>query len=66
MTPLDKPLRRELTIDGQAYTLAIDPNGLKLTLRGHRNGVELSWKDIANGDAAMASALNASASHGDG
>lgn len=30
MTPLDKPLRRELQIGEQAYTLIIDPQGLKL------------------------------------
>jgi hypothetical protein len=30
MTPLDKPLKRELEVDGQAYTLTIDPDGLKL------------------------------------
>jgi hypothetical protein len=60
MTPLDKPLRREVTIDGDAYTLVLDPVGLKLMLRGHRKGAELRWKDIVNGDAAIASALNAS------
>jgi hypothetical protein len=60
MTPLDKPLRREVTIDGKAYTLVLDSTGLKLTPRGHRNGVELFWKDLANGDAAIATALNAS------
>lgn len=61
MTPLDKPLRREVTIDDKAYTLVLDSMGLKLTPRGHRNGVELFWKDIVNGDAAIATALNASA-----
>lgn len=61
MTPLDKPLRREVTIDDKAYTLVLDSTGLKLTPRGHRNGVELFWKDIVNGDAAIATALNASA-----
>jgi len=62
MTPLDKPLRREVTIDGNAYTLVLDAMGLKLAPRGHRNGVELHWKDIANGDAAIATALGAGAS----
>ncbi len=60
MTRLDKPLRRELDIDGQPHTLTIDPIGLKLTGKGRRNGIELTWKDIANGDAAIAAALNAS------
>ena len=40
MTPLDKPLRRELMLGDQAYTLTIDPTGLKLVEKGRRNGVE--------------------------
>lgn len=60
MTPLDKPLRRELMIDQAAYTLVLDTEGLKLTEKGHRRGVELRWKDLVSGDAALASALKAS------
>jgi len=60
MTPLDKPLRRELAIDGRAYTLTIDSDGLKLTEKGHRKGVALRWQSLVNGDAALAAALQAS------
>jgi hypothetical protein len=60
MTPLDKPLKREIEVDGVAYTLTLDPQGLKLTEKGHRRGVELSWKDLVSGDAALATALQAS------
>ena len=60
MTRLDKPLRRELDIGGKAYTLAIDPDGLKLTQKGKRKGLELRWTDLVNGDAALAAALQAS------
>lgn len=60
MTPLDKPLRRELTIGEQAYTLTIDPDGLKLVEKGRRNGLELKWADLVSGDAALAAALQAS------
>ena len=60
MTPLDRPLRRELQIAGRRYTLTIDPNGLKLTEKGRRRGVTLSWKDLLSGDAALAAALQAS------
>jgi hypothetical protein len=59
MTPLDKPLRRELEIEGRLYTLAIDPHGLKLTEKGHRKGIDLAWRDLVNGDAALATALQA-------
>jgi hypothetical protein len=59
-TRLEKPLKRELTIDEEAFVLTIDPNGLKLTRKGRRKGQELSWKAIVSGDAALASALTAS------
>lgn len=60
MTPLDKPLRRELDIEGRAYTLTIDPDGLKLVEKGRRKGIAMQWRDLVNGDAALASALQAS------
>jgi hypothetical protein len=60
MTRLDKPLKRELEIDGQTYVLTIDPHGLKLTVKGRRKGHELAWKDLVSGEAALATALNAS------
>ena len=60
MTKLDKPLRRELTVGDQAYTLTIDPEGLKLVEKGHRKGIELNWKDLLSGDEALAAALQAS------
>ncbi len=60
MTPLDKPLRRELEIDGQPYTLTVDPEGLKLVEKGRRKGITLRWQDLVSGDAALATALQAS------
>jgi hypothetical protein len=59
-TKLEKPLRRELLINGEPYVLTITPDGLKLTKKGHRKGQELSWKDIVGGEAALAAALSAS------
>ena len=59
MTKLDKPLRREVDIGDKAYTLTIDPAGLRLVEKGRRRGLELRWEDLANGDAAIAAALNA-------
>jgi len=60
MTPLDKPLRREVQVGDKTYTVVIDPDGLKFTEKGKRKGVELSWRDLASGDAALAAALQAS------
>lgn len=62
MTPLDKPLRREVMINDLAYTLTIAPDGLKLVVKGKRNGLELAWSDLVSGDAALATALQASLS----
>ena len=59
-TRLDGPLKREITIDGTDYTLIITPVGMTLTLKGRRKGFDLEWKDLVSGDAAMATALNAS------
>ncbi|HZH42693.1 MAG TPA: hypothetical protein VEY50_01215 [Lysobacter sp.] len=59
-TKLEKPIRREITVNDRAYTLTIEPDGLKLVEKGHRKGVQLRWQDLVNGDAALAAALNAS------
>jgi len=41
MTKLDRPLKRELNVDRDAYVVTIDPAGFKLTKKGpaqgHRN-----------------------------
>lgn len=60
VTKLDKTLKRELSIKGRAYILTLDDTGLKLTLKGHRKGQELEWDAFVTGDAALATALNAS------
>ena len=59
-TKLEKPLKRELDIDGKPYTLVIAPDGLKLTVKGNRKGIDVAWKDLVSGQTALAAALNAS------
>jgi hypothetical protein len=63
-TKLEKPLKREVMIGEQAYMLTISPEGLKLVVKGKRNGMELAWKALVSGDAALATALNASLGDG--
>jgi hypothetical protein len=60
MTKLEKPLRREVDINGEAHVLVISPEGLKLTVKGKRRGQEISWVDLVRGDAALAASLSAS------
>lgn len=62
-TVLDKELKRRITVHGADYTVAIDPEGLRLVGKGKRTPeVDLRWRDLLSGDAAMAVALNASLS----
>lgn len=51
-TKLDKALRREVEIGDKAYTLVIDPQGFKITEKGHRRGHEMSWNDVLGGTGA--------------
>ena len=55
MTKLEKPLKRELAIGEQSYVLTIAPEGLKLTLKGHRKGREIAWRDLVDGAGAAES-----------
>ena len=59
-TKMDKSLKRELEIEGKPYMLTISPEGLKLVPKGKRNGLELAWQALVSGEAALATALNAS------
>lgn len=59
-TKLDKALKRELDINGEAWMLTIMPEGLKLVPKGKRNGHEIAWKDIVSGSVGLTGALSAS------
>ena len=59
-TKLDGQLKREISIGSQAYTLTISPAGFTLALKGRRKGLEIKWADLVSGEAALATALNAS------
>jgi hypothetical protein len=59
-TRLEGPLKRELEIAGTLYTLTITPEGMTLVVKGKRKGFALEWPALVSGEAAMATALNAS------
>ena len=48
-TKLDKTIKREIELDGQLYTVAISPDGVKLTQKGFRKGREITWRDLWRG-----------------
>ena len=52
-TKLDKSIKRELEHQGKLYTITLAPEGVKVVEKGKRNGKELSWASIINGDAAL-------------
>jgi hypothetical protein len=60
MTPLEKTLKRALRVDGHDYVVTLTPDALKITEKGHRLGLELSWADLISGESALAIALQAS------
>jgi hypothetical protein len=60
MTPLDKTLKRALSIKGVDYVVTLSPETLKLTRKGRRLGMELKWADLTSGETALAVALHAS------
>jgi hypothetical protein len=59
-TKLDKALKREIMVRGDPYVVTITPDGLSLVPKGKRKGYQLSWEAFVSGDAALATALNAS------
>jgi hypothetical protein len=52
-TKLEKALKREVTVDGRAYTVTIAPEGIKVVEKGKRKGHEMSWQSIVSGDAKL-------------
>lgn len=57
---LEKTIKRELDLDGRAYTVSIGPEGVKVVEKGKRKGREISWKAIISGDAELAEQLKTS------
>jgi hypothetical protein len=61
-TKLEGELKREIAIGETAYTITLSPEGFTLVLKGRRNGLSIAWTDLVSGEAALATALNASLS----
>ena len=59
-TKLDKPLKREIEVDGVLYTATISPDGVRVVEKGKRKGQELTWRAIVAGDATLAQDLRIS------
>jgi len=59
-TKLEKPLKREIEIGGQAFIVTLAPDTLSLVGKGRRKGLEIRWDEMVSGEAALAAALQAS------
>jgi hypothetical protein len=59
-TKLEKPLKREIEIGGQAFIVTLTPQALALVGKGRRKGMEIRWDEMVSGEAALARALQAS------
>jgi hypothetical protein len=57
VTPLQRPLRREVQVDGKPYVVTLTAEGLRIVPKGHRKGVEVSWQDILSGGATLQAQL---------
>jgi hypothetical protein len=45
-TLLQKPLSRELLLGDDVFKVVISLEGVRLTLKGHRKGIEITWDNI--------------------
>jgi hypothetical protein len=45
-TKLTSPLRREIEIDGEPFTVLLTPEGIRLTRKRFRGGRSLSWRGL--------------------
>lgn len=48
-TKLDKTIKREIAINGEAYTITITPAGVKVTRKGFRLGLDYTWVQLSDG-----------------
>jgi len=46
---LTTPLRREIEIDGEPFTVVVSADGIRLTRKRFRSGRALSWRTLWDG-----------------
>ncbi len=59
-TKLDSPIKRELKLGKEFYTVIVSPEGVKIALKGRRKGREISWETLLSGDAELTEQLKMS------
>lgn len=59
-TKLDKAIKREIELDGEAYMVSMSPEGVTIKPKGKRKGHEISWRALLSGDVDLAQQLTIS------
>ena len=52
-TKLDRPLKREVDVNGVPFTVTLSPDGLRIVEKGRRKGQQLSWEQLVRGDVSL-------------
>ena len=52
-TKLDKPLKREIEVNGVAFTVTLSGTGIKIVEKGKRKGQEMTWERLIRGDVTL-------------
>ena len=47
---LDTPIKREVRIEDQPYTLTLDGDGVTVVRKGARKGFTVTWASLVEGD----------------
>ena len=47
-TKLTEPLKREIEIDGEPYTVLLTPVGIRLSRKRFRDGRSVTWRTLWN------------------
>ena len=61
---IDRPLRREVLLEGQPYTVTITPDRVRIVPKGKRSGAhEITWVELVSGEAELHRDLVRSLAH---
>jgi hypothetical protein len=50
---LDKPIKREVRINGEPHTLTLDADGVTIVRKGARKGFTVTWASLVEGSPQM-------------
>ena len=59
-TRLEKTIKREITVRGEALILTLAPEGVTITPKGRRNGKTFIWAELWSGEQEVAAQLRVS------